>query len=869
MNKFPERWITVGQARELNPEWLNAQIRFYGEQKAFIYEPYADFLQKVLGEICRRYAPLAILQARPKGMVSFAEKAALKAAKYEDEPVFQMTDLCGARAILQTIDEVERICACLRRAFDIDEKNSLDARGRLRPDQFGYSGFHLIVQVKQDCKDIFGVTVPEALRKSIRDDRFQRPRAEIQVRTVLEHAWAGTFHDRLYKTDIKVPEAYMREAARLAAIMEDADGNTSRLAGNLDAFGGQYATYMAETTIRKHIGILKIILEGEKQRGAKLEQQAAIALRMAGMAASLADDDQVIALLKDFENVAPPIGDNIRFLYGLTLCHKGSKEARRGREVLGKVEGSEEGNSQLRAAAAAEIARSWLATEGHEADALAWFRKALGHDPDNPYDLASLLECEAFVSRKAEIPTATRSVLEKAIATCRKHIQVGLELPRAYATIGRLRLLLGQATESLCAYAKAVEFCNSHGNCMFSRMADSELCFLARVNFGKELPPEHENVRRFLLLAKAVRQDHAAQEEIQCLVVRTATPRQPVMMLVGGATLMAQDGLKIFHKALSEAISDFPGTVISGGTKAGVPGILGEIVADLRVRGKCPFEAIAYLPTMIPSDAPKDDVNYELLKTTGTGFSPAEPIQGWIDIIAAGVEPGEVRVIGYDGGKIAAVEYRLALALGARVCVLTDSGREAAALFKDEDWRGCRNLVPLPATCVEAMSLRAFLYPPSTGIAPEELDKLGRAVHENYCAEQVREGRLEKPANMQPWDELRSDYKDDNKSQAAYAYQVLRIAGYGVRPAVGTEPQPVEFKPEEIELMAKAEHGRWVIGRLNSGWQYGRVKDNDKRISPYLCAWSDIPESVRKYDRDAVNNFPAVLAKAGLEIYRL
>ena len=53
-------------------------------------------------------------------------------------------------------------------------------------------------------------------------------------------------------------------------------------------------------------------------------------------------------------------------------------------------------------------------------------------------------------------PAGLRPMLEKAIAVCREHIRVGIELPRAYTTMGRLYLLLGQGDDSLCAYATAV-----------------------------------------------------------------------------------------------------------------------------------------------------------------------------------------------------------------------------------------------------------------------------------------------------------------------------------------------------------------------------------------------------------------------------
>jgi len=48
-------------------------------------------------------------------------------------------------------------------------------------------------------------------------------KAEIQVRTLLEHAYADIGHDLTYKTDVKVPDRVHRSFSALAAILESAD----------------------------------------------------------------------------------------------------------------------------------------------------------------------------------------------------------------------------------------------------------------------------------------------------------------------------------------------------------------------------------------------------------------------------------------------------------------------------------------------------------------------------------------------------------------------------------------------------------------------------------------------------------------------
>jgi len=78
-----------------------------------------------------------------------------------------------------------------------------------------------------------------------------------------------------------------------------------------------------------------------------------------------------------------------------------------------------------------------------------------------------------------------------------------------------------------------------------------------------------------------------------------------------------------------------------------------------------------------------------------------EPLQAWIDIIASGISPEEVKVLGINGGNIASIEYKLGLALGVKVAVIEESGREAGKLLKEDDWSTSTNLKTIPKDAIE------------------------------------------------------------------------------------------------------------------------------------------------------------------------
>jgi hypothetical protein len=131
-----------------------------------------------------------------------------------------------------------------------------------------------------------------------------------------------------------------------------------------------------------------------------------------------------------------------------------------------------------------------------------------------------------------------------------------------------------------------------------------------------------------------------------------------------------------------------------------VSGLVGDLAAVLPSA-----RAIGYLPSTIPSGL-QQDVRYGELRTTDNWtFSTKEPLRYWADILTAGLDPDDVRLLAIGGGELSGLEYRTALAFGARVAVLRDSGGEASALLRDTAWGTSDRLVEISPTEEE---VRAF-----------------------------------------------------------------------------------------------------------------------------------------------------------------
>ena len=135
-----------------------------------------------------------------------------KYSKLED-----ITDLVGCRIIAYFEDDVEKIIQIIKEEFIIDEKNSIDKKQILEPDRFGYLSYHIICSISDTRK------------KLSEYKKYENIKFEIQIRTILQHAWAEIEHDIGYKSNIQVPKQFQRRFSRIAGLLEMVDDEFSRI----------------------------------------------------------------------------------------------------------------------------------------------------------------------------------------------------------------------------------------------------------------------------------------------------------------------------------------------------------------------------------------------------------------------------------------------------------------------------------------------------------------------------------------------------------------------------------------------------------------------------------------------------------------
>ncbi|MBA7502612.1 hypothetical protein ES706_01205 [subsurface metagenome] len=127
---------------------------------------------------------------------------------YED-PLKEIEDICGLRIICSYPSDLEKISRIINSEFDIEE--SIDKADLLEPDKFGYRSLHFVLKAKHDWLTAPNYRGLEGLK------------AEVQVRTILMHAWADIEHKLAYKKKEHVPHQFKRRLYQLSALVEIAD----------------------------------------------------------------------------------------------------------------------------------------------------------------------------------------------------------------------------------------------------------------------------------------------------------------------------------------------------------------------------------------------------------------------------------------------------------------------------------------------------------------------------------------------------------------------------------------------------------------------------------------------------------------------
>lgn len=152
-------------------------------------------------------------QCRVKKTGSFISKALYrsKSTQYTD-PITDIKDKVATRLVVLTIDQVTQVAELLNcySGWQIEVDREFSIGTELGPTAFGYQSVHLLAQQTEAAR-----TDSSTLLNTIV--------CEIQIRTLLQHAYAEVSHGTVYKGSYKHEPTIQRKLARSMALMEAVD----------------------------------------------------------------------------------------------------------------------------------------------------------------------------------------------------------------------------------------------------------------------------------------------------------------------------------------------------------------------------------------------------------------------------------------------------------------------------------------------------------------------------------------------------------------------------------------------------------------------------------------------------------------------
>ena len=160
----------------------------------------------------------ASVTCRAKTLGSFLAKVDRKS--YSD-PFKDVADFAGARVVCLYLDDIPAIEGIVQAEFEVDAR--VDKLAEKKPNEFGYGALHFVVRLGEKSS-------------GARYDDLKDLRCEIQVRTVLQDAWAIIAHHLVYKNEDAIPSTIQRQLNGLAGALETADNQFQQIRKQRQAY---------------------------------------------------------------------------------------------------------------------------------------------------------------------------------------------------------------------------------------------------------------------------------------------------------------------------------------------------------------------------------------------------------------------------------------------------------------------------------------------------------------------------------------------------------------------------------------------------------------------------------------------------------
>ena len=162
------------------------------------YESYSGLLEEIMQSIKERLIDNLKLSSQPtykariKSFSSYYKKVLRQHPEEaaSSDSLVCLTDMMGIRIICTFLEDIQIVLTQIKEMFDVVEVEVKGADQSFK--EFGYESVHVLVKIPEDA-------VP-----ADKDENLVLPDelvCEIQIRTILQDAWAEVEHELIYKTE--------------------------------------------------------------------------------------------------------------------------------------------------------------------------------------------------------------------------------------------------------------------------------------------------------------------------------------------------------------------------------------------------------------------------------------------------------------------------------------------------------------------------------------------------------------------------------------------------------------------------------------------------------------------------------------------
>lgn len=217
---------------------IEEAVEWYSENVC-VYAELANRVESIIKEVLKQQkVNYHTITHRAKSIERYKEKASKE--KYKD-PRSEIMDMAGVRIITYIDSDAMKVAEIVKSLFKIIPEHSVDKTQELGIDRVGYRSIHCVCTLGKD-------------RLALQEYKnFSGLYFEIQIRTILQHAWAEFEHERNYKFKGVLPDKLKRRLAVVAGNLELLDWTFESIADSVNEYTLQVRKKTAEQDLSPKI----------------------------------------------------------------------------------------------------------------------------------------------------------------------------------------------------------------------------------------------------------------------------------------------------------------------------------------------------------------------------------------------------------------------------------------------------------------------------------------------------------------------------------------------------------------------------------------------------------------------------------------